>query len=216
MKPDFERAKQTIFEKMGRELSPQLTYHSLDHTRLDVLPAAIRLGRELAIGDEEMLLLTTAALYHDTGFLIAYEEHEAGSIAIARASLPGFNYSPAQIQAIAEIIAATKLPQSPTNFLGEILCDADLELLGREDFMRLNVELLEERRHYSDEPLTRETWLRDQIRFLEEHRFFTAVALRNLRSGKERNIDLMRAELDSLNGSNLKRDSPNNRPGSLA
>ena len=53
-------------------LSEKLTYHNLPHT-LDVLKQVQRIGKEEGIMEEEdMFLLKTAALYHDTGFLSVY------------------------------------------------------------------------------------------------------------------------------------------------
>lgn len=194
--------------RLSRELSPHLTYHSLYHTRDDVLPAAARLGRAAGLNDEEYLALTTAALFHDTGFIETYDDHETGSIAVARAFLPEFGYSSGQIDRVAELIAATKMPQRPTDRLQELLCDADLDLLGREDFMRLNRALLIEVRHYSNRPVTDEAWMREQTRFIEDHRYFTPVAQALRAAGQARNRALMRAALASVNGHNHPAGGP--------
>lgn len=201
MKPDIERAKQYILERMARELSPHLLYHSLSHTRDDVMTAAERLGRSSGIDDDGLFLLLTAAAYHDSGFLNTYEDHESSSIVIATESLPDFGYSPEQIQSICSLIAATRMPQRPNGFLEQLICDADLDLLGREDFIRLNGVLLEERRYYDKEPITQKDWLVEQIGFMEDHHFFTDAAIQSRQAGKIRNLALMQAALNSLNGS---------------
>jgi uncharacterized protein len=200
MKPDYERAKQTVLAWLSRELSPHLTYHSLQHTRDDVLPAAERLGRATGIDSQSYLALTTAALFHDTGFLFTYQDHETQSIAIAGDVLPQFGYTPEQIALIADLIAATRMPQRPHGLLQELLCDADLDLLGRDDFMRLNRALYVEVRHYSSKLISEATWLGEQTRFLEDHHFFTTAANELRAEGKAHNLILMRAALASLNG----------------
>lgn len=200
MNPDFDQAKQYVLGRLTRELSPHLTYHSLIHTRDDVLPAAERLGRAAGLSDEEQLLLRTAALFHDTGFLIDYRNHEHHSAGLAREKLPGFGYSPEQIEIICGIIGATRMPQSPNGLLQELMCDADLDLLGRRDFMRLNRELLKEVSHFAGKPIRDDQWLRDQARFLREHQFFTTAA-RSLRAeGKDHNATKIASALASLNG----------------
>lgn len=201
MKPDFEQAKLYALGRLATELSPRLIYHSLQHTRDDVLPAAVRLGRASAINDEDFLLLTTAALFHDTGFLLSYENHEDFSILVAREVLPGFGYTPEQVENISRLIGATQMPQRPTCFLQELLCDADLDLLGREDFMRLNRVLLQEMREFQPGFITEDAWLRSQMLFLENHHFFSTAARQYHAAGKARNLALMRASLASLNGS---------------
>ena len=138
MNADYERAKAYALGRLASELSPKLTYHSLRHTRDDVLPAAVRLAQAADVNGEALLCLTTAALFHDIGFLCNYDEHERGSIAIARAALPHCGYTPEQIETIAGLIAATKMPQRPQTPLEQLLWDADLDLLGSDDFWELN------------------------------------------------------------------------------
>lgn len=198
MKPDYKRAVQHIFERLEYDLSPQLYYHSLKHSRDDVLPAAERLGQALAIGEEDMLLLKTAAAYHDSGFLQTYENHEAHSIAIASAVLPTFGYSAAQLAVICGLIAATRLPQQPRTPLEEVICDADLDLLGRVDFILLNAVLLEERRIFNHAPATTRAWYAEQIQFMESHRFFTPAAAQLRQAGKMKNLALMKSALAAL------------------
>lgn len=199
--PDFEQASDYILTRLAQELSPLLTYHSLSHTRDDVLPAAVRLGKAANLTDEELLLLKTAAVFHDSGFLISYDNHEQYSIRIAREMLPEFGYSPAQIDIITETIAATKMPQRPRTLLQQLMCDADLDLLGREDFIELNHRLQEEVRHITKMARTPQAWLADQIKFLEGHAFFTSQAHDSRDAGKLVNLSRIRSSLSSLNGS---------------
>jgi uncharacterized protein len=173
----------------------------LFHTRDDVLPAAIRLGLAANLSDEELLLLKTAAVFHDAGFLVSYDDHEEHSIQIAREVLPNFGYSPAQIDIIADTIAATKMPQRPRNFLQQLMCDADLDLLGREDFIELNLRLREEVRRISKIPPTDHAWLANQVKFMEDHAFFTRPAHEARDAGKSRNLARIRSHLISPNGS---------------
>lgn len=200
MKPDFERAKSYIFRRLENELALELSYHSLQHTRDDVLPAAIRLGLKTGISEEELLLLATAALYHDSGFIYHYYDHEDESIAIARATLPEFGYDLGQIRTIAGMIAATRMPQSPTTLLEELICDADLDLLGRDDFWPRNRDLLAEIRLFVNRTVTEKDWLLDQTRFLETHIYFSPAAHALRDRGKWQNLEQMRQALASLNG----------------
>lgn len=201
MTPDFERAKSHVLERLAHELPPSLTYHSLQHTRDDVLPAAIRLGLKSGIDDEAMLLLTTAAVFHDIGFIYSYEEHEQESIAVARVVLPEFDYSEEHIERVAALIAATKMPQRPKTPLEQLLCDADLDLLGREDFWELNRRLLAEVHYHRNRHITEKEWLRGQTLFMQEHVYFS-VAARALRDeGKLRNVARMQHALLGANGS---------------
>src|SRR5262245_42409198 len=97
---DFEGARQHALERLERELSPAYMYHSLAHTRDEVVPAVERLACIEGVNSEALLLLRTAAYYHDIGLLRQRINHEAAGAQIAAVALPGFGYSPAQIQAI--------------------------------------------------------------------------------------------------------------------
>lgn len=200
MGADFERAKDFALGRLANELAPWLTYHSLRHTRDDVLPAALRLAQAAQVDDSDLLCLATAAVFHDLGFIIAYDDHEAHGIFLARGALPEFGYSVAQVDTVAALIAATKMPQSPASPLAELLCDADLDVLGREDFWAINRQLLAETEHYQGRAISEAEWLNGQANFLAEHRFFSPIARRLRDPGKLRNLALTRHVLAGLNG----------------
>ena len=200
--PDFERARQYALERLERDLSPALTYHCLAHTRDDVVPAAERLATLEGVTGESLLLLCTAALYHDIGFVEQRDDHETIGVRIAREVLPRFGYSPAHIEAIGGMILATKLPQSPHTLLEEILADADLDVLGRDDFLIRSRDLQAELAAFGT-PMSDEQWFGGQLKFMQAHRYFT-VAARTLRDTmKQVNIEALislLAQCPSRNG----------------
>ena len=164
-----------ILQKLRFELSENLYYHGLHHT-LDVVEAAECIAKAEGISDEQTLtILRTAALFHDAGFSTAYEHHEAESCRLAREYLPRFGYEPEQIQVICGMIEATKIPQSPKNLLEEIICDADLDYLGRDDFESIADSLYRELKA-RDLVADVQAWDTKQIQFLENHRYRTATA----------------------------------------
>ena len=66
------------------------------------------------------------------------------SAKLAKEILPEYLYSYKQIDSICEIIMATKLPPRPKNLLEMIICDADLDYLGRSDFIPVSNNLYKE------------------------------------------------------------------------
>jgi uncharacterized protein len=181
---NFQAAKIFIINWLNSDLSPMLSYHGLHHT-LDVLEVTDELCEMEGIDEENATLLRTAALFHDSGFLINNKEHELLGCQIVREKLPDFGYNHEQIEKICAMIMATKIPQSPQNHLEQILCDADLDYLGRDDFYRIGETLFHELKSYhvlQDEKV----WNRIQVGFLENHRFFTKtnVARRNPKKGQ--------------------------------
>jgi len=174
----FMDVHQLVMHRLRMELPQGLFYHSPEHTE-DVLTQAERIGREAHLDNRSLELLLLAALFHDTGFIHAAAEHETHSCAIARPYLADLQLNAAEIDAVCQAIMATRIPQSPTNLLGEILCDADLDYLGRDDFARIG-DLLFLELKTAGKLQTRAEWDAIQIRFLRQHRYFTSgsIALR--------------------------------------
>ena len=168
---NYHAAKAFILDKLETELSEKLTYHGLHHT-LDVLYTTEELCFLEKITPYESMLVKTAALFHDSGFTIGNVEHETLGCQIARAHLPRYDYTPMEVERICGMIMATRIPQTPCNPLEEIICDADLDYLGRDDFYTIGATLFDELRAYNILN-TSEDWNRLQVRFLENHRFFT-------------------------------------------
>ncbi|MEI7895687.1 MAG: HD domain-containing protein [bacterium] len=177
---DFKSASEYIIHRLRLELNPGLSYHCAEHT-FDVLEATRRLTVLENIDPHGQLLLETAALYHDAGMIVQYKDHESASASLARQSLPGFGYSAAEIDEIAELILVTKLPQRPYSLLEQIICDADLDYLGRDDFYINSFKLRLEWQVNGVLTTTLSEWLDVQVNFLTNHQYFTksAILLRN-------------------------------------
>jgi uncharacterized protein len=192
--PDFEQARRYALLRLERELPPAMCYHSLEHTRDDVAPAVERLAPLEGVGGEALLLLRTAAYFHDLGLLERREDHEAAGAGLALAVLPGFGYSGAQIGVIGGMIIATRLPQRPATPLEAILADGDLDVLGRPDFLLRNLLLRAELAAFGA-PHSDAEWYRSQIAFLRGHRYWTAAARELRERGKAANLRALEARL---------------------
>jgi predicted metal-dependent HD superfamily phosphohydrolase len=179
---DYLKAKEYIIERLLNELSPTLYYHGVHHT-LDVLNATEFLAKHEKVSGEQQLLLYTAALYHDAGFLKQYQNNEPIAALLVADVLPQFGYTPKQIGIVSNIILTTTIPQQPLTHLEKIMCDADLDYLGREDFFIVAQSLKKEWLTYGIIN-SEDQWNLLQIRFLEQHHYFTDTA-RQTRSAKK-------------------------------
>ena len=194
---NFQHAKQYALHRLERELSPNLLYHGITHTRDEVVPAVERLASMEGVQGDSLLLLLAAAWFHDLGFVEQSQYHELISARIAVQVLPGFNYNNEQVEIVRWAILATILPQDPQNLLEQILTDADLDSLGRDDFMLRNGELRRELAFFGREFTDRE-WYSRQLKFLESHTYFT-ISARTLRdAGKSKNIRKLRNKLEAI------------------
>jgi uncharacterized protein len=184
---NVEAAVAYALNRLALELASDMTYHSLLHTRNDVIPAAMRLAQLAGLNDIDTALLRVAAAYHDLGFTEHPAEHELCSMRIAAQVLPTFGFDARSIERVMGTILATRLPQGPRHLIERLMADADLDGLGRDDFFERSAELLAERRAYG-RLVTEEQWWREQIAFLTQHRYWTSYA-DNLRAeGKARNL----------------------------
>ncbi|MXS70319.1 phosphohydrolase [Flavobacteriaceae bacterium W22] len=192
---EYEKIKKVILQKLKENLPKHLSYHSVLHVK-DVIDAVQKIAVSEGISGEEMVLLKTAALFHDTGFLYGAKDHEEKSCDIAKEYLPDYGYSDSQIQKINGMIMATKIPQSPNNHLEQIMADADLDYLGREDFFTIGDKLFEELTMFGIVNSERD-WNLLQEKFLESHHFFTETAIKTRNQKKQENLDIIKSKLNS-------------------
>lgn len=157
---------------------------------MDVYAAAISIGEKEGLNSEEMALVKTAALYHDAGFIVRNEDHEENSCRMAQNDLPDFGFSADQIAAICDMIMATRVPQSPSDHLSCILCDADLDYLGRSDFERIGSLLYQE---FLLDGIVRneDEWDELQVRFLTQHSYYTDTNKRERAPKKKENLQFV-------------------------
>jgi len=159
-----------------RELMPKLPYHNFEHV-IGVCSAASTLALLGGINHEDTFLLKTAALLHDI------RNNEERSAEFARQHLLKIGYSYDQAEKVGKLILATKMPQNPNGFLEQVLCDADLDHLGRPDLFELGEKIrLELGLPYNKK------WYKQQIQFIRNHRYHTEIARKLRDSGKAANI----------------------------
>ncbi|HSC54821.1 MAG TPA: HD domain-containing protein [Phnomibacter sp.] len=184
----FDSIRKRVLKKL-EALSPSLTYHSVDHT-LDVVAQAERIATESGIGEREMFLLKVAGLYHDTGFLELYTGHEEKSCEYFLQDSPDYQFTESEEQIICGLIMATKVPQQPHSLLESILCDADLDYLGRADFDTIADSLKQELFSYRF-VTSEEEWKRVQLSFLQSHSYHTAASIALREPEKRKRINLL-------------------------
>jgi len=183
----FTDIQEIILDKLEMDLPGYLFYHNVKHT-VDVVTEVELIGWAEGCSDEEILLLKTAALFHDAGHIVEYDNHEYYSTQIARQMLPEFNYSPDQIERICSIIMSTKLPPKPTDLLENIICDSDLDYLGRSDFIPVSNTLYEELKAQNKMGSLND-WNKIQVRFISGHQYFTKTARRLREVNKQLQIE---------------------------
>ncbi len=188
----FTDIQEIILDKLEKELPDYLYYHNVKHT-VDVVTEVELIGWAEGCTDEEILLLKTAALFHDAGHTVAYDNHEYHGTVLAREMLPKYSYTPEQIERICSIIMATRMPPEPSDLLECIICDSDLDYLGRSDFIPVSNTLFEELKAQNKMGSLND-WNKLQVKFISGHQYFTKTA----RSLREVNKQLQIERIQSL------------------
>lgn len=173
----YNTVSDAICQRLLLEIPAHYKYHSLRHT-LDVIQQCNWIGQAEGLDEYEMQIVRIAALFHDIGYIVGRKDHEQLSCELFREKARDLQLPMADQALIEGCIMATKISQSPTNLLECVLCDADLDYLGREDFEEIG-ELLFQELLACGEISDRTAWNDLQIRFLSNHRFHTDYGRRN-------------------------------------
>jgi predicted metal-dependent HD superfamily phosphohydrolase len=176
-----------VLDRLGKELSDKLHYHNVQHTR-QVYEQVEIFGIGEQVSQEELLLLRSAALLHDMGYIDRYDNHEQRSVDYAREILPLFRFREDQIDIICDLILATTLPSKPASLLEKIICDANLHHFGRSDFLIQSDRLFQEYLQYK-KIKNKKDWNLAQIKLLEKHEFYTGTAKKLQEISREQQIE---------------------------
>ena len=125
------------------------------------------------------------------GQVVQSKGHEEISCKFAREILVSYDYDQEQIDIISDIIMATQLPPNPQNKLQRIICDADLDYLGRTDFIPVSDTLFKE---LQDQNIIDDInkWNKMQVSFISGHQYFTEFAKNNREVNKQNQIERLR------------------------
>lgn len=179
---DFKGAKKYIIERLETELNPNLHYHGIHHT-MDVYEVSIKIAELEDVSQEEKIIINTAALYHDAGFVYQYEHNEVLAVEMLKEVLPKFGYNDKQIKTIGDIILTTRIKARPKSLLEKIMSDADYDYLGRNDVTKVAATLHKELAEYGFS-FSDEEWNDLQIKFLKKHEYHTQSSLQLRRPSK--------------------------------
>lgn len=187
----------TILKELQDQLPGHLSYHSINHI-IDVANVSNEYIKHYEIEESIARLIRIAAIGHDYGYIVSPLDHEERSIKDLMPYLKPV-LSKEEIAIVGGLIRATKVPQDPKNFYEEILADADLDYLGRNDYERLSQKLYEEFLHYGVVQNDQE-WLDTQIMFLERHVYHTLYAKEHRAKTKAKKLKELKT---SRHGSNV-------------
>ncbi|WKK66339.1 HD domain-containing protein [Lutimonas zeaxanthinifaciens] len=172
---------------LNSELPDTLHYHSIRHTK-SALQNCEEYLSYYKINGIKAKLLRLGVLMHDIGFTVSTHNHEDEGVKIAKRLMLKHKFSQKEIELVSGLIMATKIPQRPKNLLQKIICDVDLDYLGRKDYYEISELLYMEIRENS-EIIDRFMWNKIQIDFLIKHYYHTEYAIEKRQPFKEQRIN---------------------------
>lgn len=168
--------KDYVYNVFKLNFSQHFLYHNFKH-----FYETVEMAKEICdfyqISDEESEDVEIAAWFHDLGYFRDYEQHEKFSIELAEGFMKERKFDESRIERVKNLILCTKLNIKPSNFLEEILVDADLHTIGKESFFSRGKHLKHEWIHFLQKEITDLEWERGQLEFLLNTNFNTSYCL---------------------------------------
>ncbi len=203
-KPHTDRLKivdEYIRDLFRDELPDGIKYHDADHT-LHPTKGVVAVANSIAvsenISEQDRELLIAAAYFHDTGYIREYDRNEPIAARMAGRILKLIGYGPEEIEQIQKMILATDLAREPQTHIEEILCDADLDHLGRDDFFELDGKLREGRGIRGLDVSDDAKWYRGTLNILTMHQFYTETQKKLREKGKKKNTESVLKILEDI------------------
>ena len=180
-----EQTKLRIVREKVKEMMPVQPYHNYEHA-CDVYDVAGKLADMEKVSSGDKYLLKTAALLHDVIMVPGNKDNEEKSAEFAIQYLPELDYSTREIDKTTGLILATKMPTNPSNLLEMIICDSDVDNLGREDCFEKSEYVRQEL------GIPQERWYPIMLGFLEKHKYYTKSQRSIRNQGLKRNVETLR------------------------
>jgi len=183
------------------ELPAGIKYHDADHTLhpiKGVVAAANRIAISENISEHDRELLIAAAYFHDTGYIREYEKNEPIAARMAGRILKIIGFKPNEVVKIQKMILSTDLEREPKTHLEKILCDADLDHFGREDFFKLDGKVREGRRLRGIDVSDDAKWYRGTLEFLKKHEYYTESQKKLREKEKQKNTDRLLKKIENI------------------
>ncbi len=196
--PVIQKTKAYVNQLLQDKLAPHFVYHNLQHT-LDVVEAAILIGRQEHLRDDQMEAVITAAYLHDIGYTVQADGHEDHSIKLSKEFLTEVKADESLVTKVLGCIEATKMPQKPKSLIEQVICDADLYHLSSTEYFDKAELLRAEFSSVEEDSITESEWLDMSTLFIGNHSYFTDYGKRVLDPEKRRNLKKIKKRLKALN-----------------
>lgn len=191
-----QKAEAYVVDLLKKGLSPDHKYHDLAHT-LAVREAVLHLAEAYRLSDEEKELLELAALFHDTGFTVQYDQHEEMSKKLAGEFLKKQGVSEEKIEKIKQLIEVTKVTVEPKTLLEKIIKDADFNNFSG-DYLTKSDALRHEWKVFCGKEMDEPAWIENNLNFWKSHKFYTGEGLAKFGEEKRKTLKKLKKSKEDL------------------
>ncbi|UFX82821.1 HD domain-containing protein [Candidatus Absconditicoccus praedator] len=191
------KIRKYVYDKMFDFHEKGILYHNFDHV-LDVLGRVDYLADSEGVGAENKELLQISALFHDIEYLQDPANHEYKSSITAEKFLLNINFPEDKIDIIKSIIRATKMDQKPTNILEQIISDADLDNMGREDFVQKCDIIKKEVENINNIKIEEKKRYQQTLSLMDNIVFYTSTQKKERDDVLEKNKKILEEKIKSL------------------
>jgi predicted metal-dependent HD superfamily phosphohydrolase len=199
--PRLKIVDQYIRELFRDELPSAIKYHNADHTlhpTKGVVAVANRIALFENISERDRELLIAAAYFHDTGYIREYDKNEPIAARMAGRILKLIGYKPAEIKKVQKMILATDLACKPQSLVEKILCDADLDHLGRDDFFKRDGKLRKGRDARGIDVSDEAKWYRGTLELVKKHKYYTESQKKLREKKKQKNLEQLVKKIQKI------------------
>ena len=193
----YNYIKELLRDELPKDLRFHIAKHTL-HTTKGVVASANRIALSEGVSEHDRELLITAAYFHDVGYIMEYNKNEPIGARMAGRILKLIGYKPNEIAKIQKMILATDLEIEPKTHLEKILCDADLDHFGREDFFKLDGKIREGRRARGIDVSDELKWYKGTLEIITRHQYYTESQKKLREEQKQKNIKRLLNKLENL------------------
>jgi len=186
----LQDVEEYVFNKLENELPENLYFHNIKHA-MNVSSTVELIGRAENLNDEEMLIIRTAAVFLNSGFLTDYRRHEDYRCEFASDILPLFKYSESITLKVCHLLGVSFDKMKPASKLEKIMFDSYYDFLGKVDLQGAALALFREQNEYGIAE-NKKQWIENFISLVEKYEFYTLTASKMRAVSKEEQMKILR------------------------
>lgn len=204
---ELPSVQEYVYNIFKLNFSQHFLYHNFRHF-YETVEMAKEICSYYKLDEEEAEDVEIAAWFHDLGYYKDYEQHEKYSIQLVEKFMKERKYATDRIERVKKLIICTKLNVGPSNFLEEIIVDADLHNIGKETFFSRGKHLKHEWSHFLQREIPDLEWEKEQLSFLLNTDFHTSYCLVKYSDQRGKNIQAQKEIVAKLEGEEENRLTP--------